>query len=154
MRIWIGKEMEGRYKGVSTMFIESDIINSKVLNVVTQYIEDYPVNVLYFGAGRVNVKSIDYNCFAILDNLKKLFMLSIEFDKDGTEVPSLYCFDSNVYRTMTSELNFKNLSLKIDTEKEVYTQSVDCMFRTNLNSLQDCKFIGTDIEIYNDKQEE
>lgn len=150
MRIWIGKEMEGRYKGVSTMFIESTIIDDSVISVITEHLQDYPVNVLYFGAGRKNVETITFEATKQLDNLKSRFMLSIEFDKNGLKVPSLYEFDSNIYRTMTNELSFKNLSLKIDTEKEVYTQSVDCMFRTDLNSLQDCKFIGTDVEIYKD----
>lgn len=152
MRIWIGKELEGRYAGVQTMFIESDIIDMRTIRIITDALE-YALNyttigALYFGAGRKNVKSISKDCIDTLQELKERYILSIEFDKDGTDAPNLFEFDNNVFRIMCEPLDYNNLSIKIDTNLEVFSQSIDCMFKTDLNTLNDHMFLGTDRLIY------
>ena len=34
MRFWIGKEKEGRYKGVRTLFVQSSILDDEVLDKI------------------------------------------------------------------------------------------------------------------------
>ncbi len=41
MRIWIGKEMEGRNKGIVTMFIETSILGADECNEIQKLIEKY-----------------------------------------------------------------------------------------------------------------
>lgn len=155
MRIWIGKELEGRYKGTPTMFIESDEISVSTLKIVVDTLKDYTTIIaLYFGAGRKNVRTISKDCINILEELRKKYILSIEFDKYGTDVPNLFEFDNNIFRTMCEPLDYNNVSIKIDTNREVFSQAIDCMFKTDLVELNDSRFVGTDELVYEDIKEE
>ena len=149
MRIWVGKEQEGRYKGIYTMFVESDKINMCTLRIIIDTLKEYPtISALYFGAGRKNVRIISKDCIDMLEELRKKYILSIEFDKYGTDVPNLFRFDNNIFRMMCEPLNYNNVSIKIDTNKDVFSQSIECMFKTNLKELNDFRFIGTDKLVY------
>lgn len=158
MRIWIGKELEGRYAGVQTMFIESDIIDMRTLRIITdalKYSMNYAtIGSLYFGAGRKNVQTISKDCVDRLKELKDSYVLSIEFDRYGTDAPNLFEFDNNVFRIMCDPLDYNNVSIKIDTNHEVFSQSIDCMFKTDLDRLHDHMFLGTDRLIYKNIKED
>ena len=155
MRIWVGKEQEGRYKGIYTMFVESGKINMRTLRIIIDTLKEYPtISALYFGAGRKNVRTISKDCIDMLEDLRKKYILSIEFDKYGTDAPNLFEFDNNIFRTMCEPLNYNNVSIKIDTNKDVFSQSIECMFKTNLKELNDFRFIGTDKLVYENIKEE
>lgn len=155
MRIWIGKEQEGRYKGIHTMFVESDKINMGVLRIIVDTLKEYPtISALYFGAGRKNVRIVSKDCIDLLEELRKKYILSIEFDKYGTDAPNSFEFDNNIFRTMCDPLNYNNVSIKIDTNKDVFSQSIECMFKTNLKELNDFRFVGTDKLVYENIKEE
>lgn len=57
MRVWKGPELEGRYKGDITMFVETtELDRSKIARVMELIIANREVTNLYLGAGRVDLK--------------------------------------------------------------------------------------------------
>jgi hypothetical protein len=125
------------------------------LRIIIDTLKDYPtISALYFGAGRKNVRTISKDCIDMLKDLRKKYILSIEFDKYGTDAPNLFEFDNNIFRTMCEPLNYNNVSIKIDTNKDVFSQSIECMFKTNLKELDDFRFVGTDKLVYKSIKEE
>lgn len=56
MRVWIGPEMEGKQKGVKTLFVCGRKIN---IEVITRLMKKHCPERLYLGAGRTNTKLTD-----------------------------------------------------------------------------------------------
>lgn len=64
MRIWTGLEMEWQNKGLKTMFVETSALGQHKMNIVLSLLsEQEDVQAIYFGAGRKDVKSINYEAF-------------------------------------------------------------------------------------------
>lgn len=59
MRIWVGNEMEGVYTGDLTMFVESNVIDTKTIDIINMFIDNYSIKGLYLGAGRVDITKCD-----------------------------------------------------------------------------------------------
>ena len=43
MRFWIGKEMEGRYKGIKTLFVQCEVITYDVMMKLEEILKIYMV---------------------------------------------------------------------------------------------------------------
>ena len=153
MRIWLGKEMEGRYKGFLTMFVESTVIDNSVLEKVFEYSKNLNPSIIYFGAGRKDVQRINVDCFSALKELNDKYILSIEFSKENTSVPLSYPFDINIFRTMTERgiFDLNNLQVKLDDNNKVYSQSADCMYYTCLERLKDDMYQDNDTQVYKEE---
>jgi hypothetical protein len=62
MRIWYGNEAEGKSRQIATLFVEVDHFTQYVIDVVKEVVERQETKNakrIYFGAGKVDVKSFD-----------------------------------------------------------------------------------------------
>lgn len=60
MIIWTGKEMEGKYKGVETMFVKTEELDDSKVERILAVLQLHPeVNAIYLGAGRTDIKQLD-----------------------------------------------------------------------------------------------
>lgn len=110
-RIWIGPEREGAQKGEQTIFVEAEIVNLSLWQIVMQLSEKYACNRLYFGAGKKDIREsilipksrkvktiVECSCVNInkiagkgyseiiirvdIPNLKELFSIKTDNDKE------------------------------------------------------------------------
>lgn len=143
MRFWVGMEVEGRYKGVRTLFVQSSKLSKAVFDKINKILETEKVGQIYFGAGSTNVEECsDINC---LDKLRENYLLSIESTVyykwfDGT-------FNNII---LTRELPAKMISritLKVKKPDFVYCAPLESSYVTDLKFLANDMFAGVDKEI-------
>ncbi len=77
--LWAGKEKEGIFKGIKTLFIGSPNIT---FNHIKKYIKEYKISQLYFGAGMCSVinKNLIFQC------LRKIKYILITTEVDINEL--------------------------------------------------------------------
>lgn len=126
MRIWKGAEMEGRDKGKITLFVESFIINKRVINIIKYYANKEKINRIYLGAGKVDV----WQVFDL--NLLQGFEIIMEISaKNFHRLTDREMYSQIIVRVDCNE-NDKNLRLKTDNGKEVQ------IYRSGIkNAIQD-----------------
>ena len=74
-KVWVGKELEGYYKGLITLFIGSKSI---IYGEIESYVHDFKVDQIYFGAGcctEINADTVR----AVLNNITNV-RITIEVD--------------------------------------------------------------------------
>ena len=141
MRFWIGKEKEGRYKGVRTLFVQSSILDDEVLDKIEDILKRYSVGQIYFGAGSVQVNECTNP--SRLKEITKGILTSIE------------CFDyrlwyenyfDHIILNVNALLN-NNLSIKVRSPNTVTVFPIETGYDTCLDELKNDLFLDTDEEI-------
>ena len=145
MRFWIGKELEGRYKGIKTLFVESSIIDLPLIYKIKEISEVHNFGQIYFGAGELDVVSIEREAETEFGFLKNEYLLTIETHKQR-DIYKKY-FHHVILSFFVEQEEDTEYTFKIRTEKNVYCVSKENCFTTNLSKLENGLFIGTDVEI-------
>lgn len=138
---WIGLEVEGRFKGIPTLFIRGDqSIQQIILNL-----DDYNfIRHLYFGAGHQSKIS---NFETIRYFLKDNYVITIEVLLDElNKIPNWILKNKLVHIIVTIKNNyFSKLkdtdSIKLDCNKNIYVISKCNMFKTSLEEYKNDKKI-------------
>ncbi len=146
MRFWIGKEREGRYKGINTLFVETDVITSDVMKNIKQIASKYSFGQIYFGAGEVDVTDVDVSAKEELNLLKNNYVLTVETHQQRSFYKK--CFNHVVFSFYVENEQNVEYTFKIRTNKNVYSMPKENCFVTNLEDLKDGLFLGTDVEIF------
>lgn len=148
MRIWLGKEQEGQYKGAQTMFVEASIITKPVLDKVISLLNccrKYKVTQLYFGAGKIGITKFDSNTKPILCELGKKYLLSIEQPIAMLNIIPKSIFHNIIGTVYTVELPH---TVKLDSGKKVYCQLLDTFITTDISSVANGIYEFTDKILY------
>lgn len=118
MKLWLGKEQEGDYKGLDTLFIGSPDVSYKEIK---EAIKENDFNQIYFGAGRcskINVdvikKSIKYKY-----TFKHNFIITAEID-----INKLHLYDINMLKkiNLIVTFNHKNITILNKIKNEAIVQ--------------------------------
>ena len=158
MKIWLGKEQEGKDIGKLTLFVESDKINDKVIETIEKYIPE-DCKRIYFGAGRKDVKNI----FLIPTNIKFLSDYDIIIEtsyRNLKRIPDLLFYNWKIILTLRThkELVKKiqksnyDISFKIDDYKSLCLYEDKPTFIRNLSDLKKNKYNDIDTILYEEKE--
>lgn len=66
MRLWIGKEREGKDQGVRTLFVEASELSIDDKNIILDSVRKHDIKRIYFGAGRVDLTKEQTHFFEAL----------------------------------------------------------------------------------------
>ena len=148
MRIWVGKEQEGQYKGAQTLFVESPIINKSVLDKVISLLhccDKYKVTQLYFGAGKIGITRFDPDTKPIFCELGKKYLLSIE-----QPITMLNVIPKSTFRNIIGTVDTVELpnTVKLDSGKKVYCQALDTFITTDISGVANGIYELTDKILY------
>lgn len=165
MRIWIGKEVEGKHIGKLTLFVETTMLAEENLKTVKLYAEMNKVEAIYFGAGRKDVTYLQQNqllnlldyCYnhdiiVTIETTNLDIWVSTKELSDALHTPNTQI----VLRTMTSTefptMLLTNLVCKIDDNKFCYFSPFKCNSITNLATLNESLYEGVDKLIYDNME--
>lgn len=146
MRIWKGKEMEGRESGRDTLFIESRALGTRQLVKTQEFIESEGIRRLYFGAGKVDVLGvsdgffeyfINEGCEVIVETSYKCPLLDYFFAVEPLSV---------IVRTDTQKR--ERIAFKTDNGREAIIYYPDTV--TPLNAVVDGKYEQIDTMLWED----
>lgn len=120
MRCWVGKEVEGDCRS-TTLFVESKRLTTDIFKHVAQYARKHGVNRVYFGAGRVDVESVQNDFSPLLDaDLRIVVETTIGHAQTAALFPAntviVLRFES---RVSTKCLNGREITLKVDDFAQV-----------------------------------
>lgn len=144
MRFWVGKELEGRYKGILTLFVESNVLSIDILEKIKTISKKYQFGQIYFGAGSIDVIDISEQTKEELKILKDYYVLTIETHKQREFYNE--CFNHIVLTFDIKDTNVE-YTFKVKNSKDVYCIPQESCIRTNLEKLKNGQFVGTDLEI-------
>ena len=146
MRFWIGKEVEGRYKGVNTLFVQCERLDTELFDKIKKILEVEKVGQIYFGAGSTDVEFCpDYNYIQLLD-FRKEYLLTIETSKWQDWYKKVF---NNIIITYDNFPDYyQNVSVKIKNKDVVYSFPLENGYKTDLSNLERDMFTGTDREIF------
>lgn len=117
MRMWIGKEREGKKKGAETLFVASMWLDADSLRKVCSVAKEHSISRIYIGAGKVDVVELSKEWVNILQGFQVVAETTAE------NVRSL-CFtekfDEIIIRTDLSLTSLKNVTSKIDNGEKVF----------------------------------
>lgn len=157
MRVWIGLEMEGKQKGVKTLFVCGRKINTAV---ITRLMKKHCPERLYLGAGRTNTKLTNSQLTRLRQvcdqyNIAIIMEVLNEDMNDLLKGLNLNYIDQIIVRVENRA--FKRLRdwdvIKMDDmNSEVYTAEREDMEWTPLITLNDDLFEGDKL-LYDEKLE-
>lgn len=135
-KFWIGKEVEGRFKGLQTLFIKGDQsirgIKEK-LDIIKM-----PISHLYFGAGnQSSVTSYDTIRYFILQD----YLITYEvFLQDLDKVPQDIVMHCHIIACVRGE-NVRKLkttdTIKIETSSLIYCMTKEQTIKTSRSEYRD-----------------
>ena len=140
-KFWIGTEVEGRFKGIKTLFVVGNQKKEKIEKILI----DNSIHHIYFGAGNqskvINTHNIKYF-------LNKEYLVTYEVMNDKLRyVPSYFFIHNNFHLIITFKTKYldkmnDNDSIKIEDNKNVYVMSKCNFYKTNkLKDYKGDKFI-------------
>lgn len=157
MRVWIGLEMEGKQKGVKTLFVCGRKINTAV---ITRLMKKHCPERLYLGAGRTNTKLTNSQLTRLRQvcdqyNIAIIMEVLNEDMNDLLKGLNLNYIDQIIVRVENRA--FKRLRdwdvIKMDDmNSEVYTAEREYMDWTPLITLKNDLFEGDKL-LYDEKLE-
>lgn len=157
MRVWIGLEMEGKQKGVKTLFVCGRKINTAV---ITRLMKKHCPERLYLGAGRTNTKLTNSQLTRLRQicdqyNIAIIMEVLNEDMNDLLKGLNLNYIDQIIVRVENRA--FKRLRdwdvIKMDDmSSEVYTAEREYMDWTPLITLKNDLFEGDKL-LYDEKLE-
>lgn len=146
MRIWLGAEKEGSYKGITTLFVEEEFITEKTIRKVISLLKfNSAVRQLYFGAGKINIINIDKTAKNLLLGLRKNYILSVEQSITMLSVIPTSLFTNVIGRVDTEYLP---TTVKLDSGLKVYSAPLDTFIVTDLHDVDDGMYASTDEMLY------
>lgn len=164
MRIWKGKEMEGRYIGATTMFVETDVITLKNILIIRYLLCKHPdVTNIYLGAGRVDIKLNNYEERFFFNALLKMcsarhLVTTIETSNLSALLGNKKIADSilrygvqlvhRVDADIQAEQIMPLIVHKIDDTKKVILSTFTPSYVTDLNTLRGGLYTNVDKIIY------
>jgi hypothetical protein len=120
MKMWIGKEKEGVYKGLVTLFIPSPLISYiSICNILEKYKK---IQQIYFGAGRCSNINQDVVKECIMKNQDKLITLEIDLNKLYNMDKKILSF-CNIIITINND-NFRKIDYKHINNYQIKLQSL------------------------------
>lgn len=155
MRIWTGIEMEGEFKGISTLFVESSVLSLVLIYKILEILKEHEeIKNVYLGAGRIDITEIS-------SKGSDFFMLSLS--SRATVLLETSIYNLNIASTLKEKVNQiicrfdvpgVDLSLvssfKIDNCSKVYCAPSTMTIKTDLQSLKNGLY-ATDKLIYSDE---
>ena len=139
MKIWKGAEMEGRDKGIITLFVEATALSLEQLETIKEIARQEQISRIYLGAGKVDT--------LVIDNLDILngcnIIIEVSFD-NYNKIKDKELYNEIIVRfDLDADLN--KLRLKADNGKDViiYYNGV----KNTLNGVLDGLY-AKDIMIY------
>jgi len=171
MRVWIGKEMEWKNKGIMTAFVETAVLDKHNLdNLYNILIEHKEVEAVYFGAGRKNINSIDYMSFNnflsyCVDRSSKPFKTTMETSKlnntlfvdelvtliNKYNIMMIFRIDTQI-KSLSLNLLLPQIVYKIDNCTEVIFTSFKQEDKTDITTVKNGLYKKEDILIYSEKE--
>lgn len=130
-RFWIGKECEGKFKGVNTLFI---VGNESISNIFNALCYDVTINHLYFGAGHQS-KVTKYSSMRYF--AKKGFIITYEIILNDLKlIPKDILNNKNIHLMITiKSSDFDKVkitdSFKIEGKENVYVCVKESMFKND-----------------------
>ena len=127
---WIGTEVEGKFKGIRTLFVKG---NQSIYSIQRRLL-DNSIFHIYFGAG--NQTSVN-NWGIILYFLKNNFLVTLEVkeSKLGTIPDNLFKYENLHVIIMFKNKNIFKLrnidSIKLEDDKNVFMIQKECFIKTN-----------------------
>ena len=116
MRMWIGKEREGKKKGVKTLFVEATLLDTLTLKKVCSVATKHSISRIYIGAGKVDVIGLSKDWFNILQG----FDVAVETTaKNVSKLCHTEKFGEIIIRTDLSLKSLANVTPKIDNGEKV-----------------------------------
>lgn len=129
MRFWKGIEKEGIYKGRSTLFVESNELDYYSCSKILEKLHIADVENVYFGAGRVDLISVDEHfLFFVYRLLEEGYGITLEYsatNKQAFNVARKFDVRVNVVATVDVPGIIELSSIKIDTGKELYISDIE-----------------------------
>lgn len=140
MRMWIGKEREGKKKGVETLFVEAPWLHKIRLRKVRSVAKEHSISRIYIGAGKVDVKRLS----KYWNNILQSFEVVVETTAENV---SKLCyaekFDEIIVRTDLSLESLENVTPKIDNGKKVLMYY--CYEENSLSTVKNGYYTDTDV---------
>lgn len=144
MRFWIGRELEGRYKGINTLFVQCENLQPEVFEKIKEILKTEKVGQIYFGAGSKNVDFVpDFYYFQLFD-FRKDYLLTVETSVWQDWYKDVF---NNIILTYDNLPDCPNLNIKVKNKNVVYTFPLESGYKTDLSNLERDMFSGVDREI-------
>lgn len=158
MRIWKGLEMEGKDKGVMTLFVSSPVIGYEEMCLVKKYITD-DIKVVYFGAGYSNTNYFTDSAIQIVENIKNTRKIKYVLETNNAQsldYKIIEYLDNVIVRNKyCGKIDVSKIICKVEANNTVYIYpGIDSAYVTNLDNLKNGQFVGTDVELFNNEHEE
>ncbi len=137
-RIWVGTEVEGRLKGLKTLFIACSIENRDAIDEICK---TNKIHHLYFNAGKTT-----FNEFNLLEAfLEYGYIITIE-TTTPEDIPCDLRNDPRLHIIWRLDEHSVNLikdtdTIKVEGKKGVYCTSLEQMSKTDWNAYQEDKVI-------------
>lgn len=135
-RLWIGTEVEGRLKGLKTLFIACSIDKEFFGHHIgiTALCEKYNIHHLYFNAGKTNFNEF----FHIKFFLTRGYIITIE-TKNPEDIPIELREDPSLHIIWRLDEHSVSLikdtdTIKVEGKKGVFCTSLEQMSKTNWNA--------------------
>jgi len=143
MKLWIGKEKEGFYKGLYTLFVGSSTITAEdIFNTIET--EKRAIQQVYFGAGRCT--TINYGVVKKLlkkhDNILD-FLITLEIDiNELNKAPKDILSSNHIEWIITiNNTNFNLLKKIPNVQTQLKMQSVEtkekCLYIASMQNVED-----------------
>ena len=145
MRLWVGKEREGKKNGVQTLFVCGAVITTHDAAKVIVGGLMHATKRLYFGAGKVDLEQVPCELLQLMRNSGTEVVVEVSA-ANASQVPCAELFDEIIVR-VDANINTKasNVTLKLDNGREV--RMYDQGYTENIIDVQNGMYVGTDIEI-------
>lgn len=147
MILWKGKEIEGQFKGLKTLFIGSDTIESNEISTILK--EDEDIKQLYFGAGvctKINEELLRF----CVDNFKSK-IISAEISLDDLHIYSKDLLSVIFIIVVITHKNFYLMKYLEQNNLQVKIQTLEPKENKFLSVGQYRFFIGTEMGTHQGK---
>lgn len=140
MRMWIGKEREGKKKGVETLFVEAPWLHILRLKKVRSVAKEHSISRIYIGAGKVDVTRLSKDWVNILQGFEVVVETTAE---NVSKLCHTEKFEEIIVRTDLSLESLDNVTPKIDNGKKVLMYYG--YLENSLSTVKDGYYTDTDI---------
>lgn len=133
INFWIGRELEGKFKGIKTLFIK----DSQPIKLVKEKLKKRSVSHLYFGAGDQSM----IDCKVVKYFLDLGYLVTIDIRQDDLKIVPEELIDyENLHIMVTFNNKFISRlreidSIKIDGFDNVAVSTIETMSKTNKSSI-------------------
>jgi len=147
MKLWVGREKEGKFTGTKTLFVGTDKVTFSEIEKVWY---DDDVENVYFGAGGCTTPNYDVIRKCHVKNINGL-ILEVSIDKlkfvpkDIISKVELIVTIITPYTKHLKKCDFDNMQIKFETkgrQKAICLIELEEAVWTNMNQLRGKKYLG------------